>query len=114
MVDGFTQNLWLVDKFYNGILDTITLDQVIEGDVGGLDFDPVSGGLYMVNGFVGASFAMIILTAAIRSIPLQPLLCSQRGRRWRLRSPETHHPAVASLANHLRDHLAGVISVYRF
>ena len=59
--------------------------------------------VFLINGFVGASFGMLIFTSAIKSIPEEELFRGQGGRRERLADRPADHAAAPALADPLAD-----------
>ena len=57
--------------------------------------------MFLINGFVGASFGMLIFTSAIKSIP-EELFRGQGGRRHGLADRPADHAAAPALADPLR------------
>ena len=58
--------------------------------------------VFLINGFVGASFGMLIFTSAIKSDPRGAVPGGQGGRRDRLADRAADHAAAAALADPLR------------
>ena len=66
--------------------------------------------IILANGFIGASFGMIIFTSAIRSIPRASLPCRAGRRRRRARDRPPRHAAGDPLAAQLRHPLPGALA----